>query len=531
MIFTSSIFWIFLFIVLLVYFIIPKNSQWIVLLIASYVFYLFSGYGMVTFLLFTTTISFFAGILLEKINNNSKDYLNNNKSLTREQRKEFKHIIERKKRIIIFISIMLIFSILGFLKYYNFFSLNLTTLSNKLSINLDLPSLQILLPLGISFYTFQSVGYIIDINRGKIKADKNFPKFALFLSYFPQIVQGPISRYDQLAKQLYESHPFNYDRVKFGFQLVLWGLFKKMVIADRLAIPVNNIFNNYLEYEGFSIFVGVLFFSFQMYCDFSGGIDIARGISEVMGINLVENFQRPFFSSSIDEYWRRWHITLGSWMREYVFYPLSLSKAFTKLGRSLRKTFGNYLGKILPTLIATIITFLAVGIWHGPNWKYVAFGLYYGILISAGIFLAPVRKSTLNKLKIKTDGFSWRLLNILFVFFATTIGRYFARADGIMQAGSMLKRTFSVYNPWVFFDGSLLKLGLSRHEYSIVFISILVLLLIEIFQENGVHIRTTIAKQNLLFRWSLYLAAIFTVLIFGIYGPEYVATDFIYQGF
>jgi len=268
-----------------------------------------------------------------------------------------------------------------------------------------------------------------------------------------------------------------------------------------------------------------------MYCDFSGGIDIARGIAEAMEINMVENFRRPFFSRSIDEYWRRWHITLGSWMRDYVFYPLSLSRAFTKIGRFARKYLGNYLGKIFPTLIATTISFLAVGLWHGPYWNYVAFGLYYGILISLSKLLSPLFNKLMIKFKVRAQCFSWRFLNILFVFMATTFGRYFVRADGLRHALYLIIQTFSAFNPWIIFDGTLLNLGLQRGDYYVLFISVSILVISEILQEKGLHLRKKLNEQNMVFRWSVYLIGIFAVLIFGIYGIEYDAADFIYRGF
>jgi len=525
-------FLIFLISVFILYFIIPQKYQWIVLLVASYIFYLFSGLGLVVFLLFATLITYLAGIFLEKSNTDLKNFVDKQgKSLPKEQLKYYKTANTKKKNNILVFSLLLVLGVLGFLKYFNFFAANINSFLNIFPVEIEIPTIKFLLPLGISFYTFQSIGYIIDINRGKISADKNFLKFALFLSFFPQIVQGPISRYDQLAHQLYDSHSFDYNRVKFGLQLMLWGLFKKMVIADRLAIAVDTIFTSPSEFKGLSIYIGAVFLSFQIYCDFSGGIDIARGIAQSLGITLAENFRRPFFSTSIEEYWRRWHITLGSWMRDYVFYPLSLSKTFTKLGRTSRKLIGKRLGKIFPVLLASIITFLAVGIWHGPYWKYIAFGLYYSLLISLGLLITPSFNKLLIKLNIKTDCFSWRLTKIILIFTVTTIGRYFTHADGLRHALRMLQQTFSVFNPWVLFDGTFLKLGLIRQEYFILFISILFLIVVEYFQEKGVCIRTKLAEQNLIFRWSFYFLGIFSIIIFGIYGATYDSTDFIYRGF
>ncbi len=530
--FTSGLFLLFLCFVLILYFLVKNKHQWIILLLSSYVFYLASGWKLGVFLLFATLVTFFAGILLENSNNKLKVQLGQiNINLTNHERKKYRTENKKRKSKILIISLILIFGVLGFVKYYNDFSLKFESFFNIFTLDINFPKINLLLPLGISFFTFQSAGYLIDVNRGKIKADKNLAKFALFVSFFPQIVQGPISRYDQLAHQLYESHPFNYDQFKSGLQLVLWGFFKKLVIADRLAIAVNAIFTRFEDFTGLSIYFGILLFSFQIYCDFSGGMDIARGISEAMGINLVKNFERPFFSTSLDNFWRRWHITLGSWMRDYVFYPLSISKGFLKLGRFTRKVFGTKIGKLIPTIMAMVITFLLVGIWHGPELKYIAFGLYHGILLSIGIIFAPLSNFLTEKLRIDPTKTPWKLLSILWVFFLTTIGRYFVLSDGFRHALWMLKRTFTNVNLKFLTDGTLLNLDLAPKGLSLALIAIAFLITIEIFQEKGIHFRKKISELNLVLRWSIYLVGIFIVLIFGIYGINYNPSDFIYRMF
>ena len=349
--------------------------------------------------------------------------------------------------------------------------------------------------------------------------------------FSPQIVQGPISRYDGLAHQLYEPHKFDYTRTKFGLQLMLWGIFKKMVMADRIMVAVDTIFGNYKQYNGIIIFMGAALYSLQVYCDFSGGIDVARGVAQVLGIDLPENFKRPFFATSIENFWRRWHITLSSWMRDYVFYPLSLSKAFVKIGRKSRERLGSYLGKLFPTFLATMITFTLVGVWHGPDWKFIAYGAYNGLLIFMGILTGPYLDKLIEKYKIRTQNFSWRFFKIIGTFILITIGRYFSRADSFWTAQNMMRWTVLKFNPWVFFDGTLLNLGLDAKDISVLLLSLLVLLVVGIFQESGVSLRERIAQQNLVFRWSLYLVAIFSVIILGIYGSAYHNIDFIYEGF
>ena len=532
MAFNSFSFLVFILVVFIVYFLMPGRLRWLVLLIASIVFYIFSTGWMVVYLAAATIITFFAAILLDKNNVKKAEWTaQDTGSISKQEKKERTSAINRRKKRILTLALVLVFSILGFMKYYDFLAVNISALFNRLALGITLPTYSLLLPLGISFFTFQSAGYVIDVSRGKVKAERSLARYALFVSFFPQIVQGPISRYDRLADQLYEPHDFDYTRAKFGLQLMLWGLFKKMVMADRLMIAVDTIFNNYKEYNGLIIFMGAAMYSLQVYCDFSGGIDIARGVAQVMGIDLPENFKRPFFATSVEDFWRRWHITLSSWMRDYVFYPLSLSKAFVKIGRSSRKRMGNYLGKLFPTFLATMITFTLVGVWHGPDWKFVAYGAYNGFLIFMGILIGPYLDNLIEKYHVRTQNFSWRFLKILGTFVLITIGRYFSRAESFWTAQNMMRWTVLKFNPWVFFDGTLLNLGLDGKDIAVVVLSILVLLVVSIFQESGVQLREKIAQQNLVFRWSLYLAAIFAVVLLGIYGSAYNNIDFIYEGF
>ena len=523
-------FFSFLLLVFITYFIIPKKYQWLVLLIASYLFYFFSGIKTFFFLLGSTIVIFLAGVVLDRVEKTYqlKSFPN---SQDKEQKKQLKSKYQKQKRQILVIALLLVFGVLAAVKYLNFFVVNTNQIIQLIHVGQEIPLLNIILPLGISFYSFQSAGYLIDVYRGKISADKNFFKFALFVSFFPQLVQGPISRYSDLAGQLYTSHNFDYTRIKFGLQLMLWGIFKKLVIADRAAILVNTVFDNYQNFEGLTVFISAMFYCVQIYCDFSGGIDLIRGVAQIFGIDLVQNFARPFFATSIEDFWRRWHITLGSWMRDYVFYPLSLSRSFTKLGRMTRKWFGKQAGKMIPTFLAMMITFLLVGIWHGAQWKFVFYGLYNGFFISSGIILAPYFSQIQKIFKLNTKSFSWRFFQTLITFFLVSIGRYFSRAKDFMDAFEMLKQTIRSFNPWIFFDGSLYELGLDPSNFHLLLIFILLLLVVDLFQENGIKMREKIAEQNLIFRWGLYMILIFSIIMFGMYGIDYDAANFIYRGF
>jgi len=532
MAFTSLNFLLFVVAVLLVYFLVPKKYQWVVLLLASYAYYWISANKLVVFLLFTTVTTFYTGHFLGKSNEKYNHLIEiNNDTLTKDQKKILRAENKNRKKRILLTAVILNFGVLAVIKYFNFFVGNFNALFSALSIDTIIPTFEFLLPLGISFYTFQSIGYVIDVYRGKIEPDRNIAKFALFVSFFPQIVQGPISRYSQLASQLYESHSFDYTRVKFGAQLILWGLFKKMVIADRLAATVSSVFDGYQNYAGIQIFIGAVMYSLQVYCDFSGGIDIARGIAQIMGIDLAENFKRPFFAESISDFWRRWHISLSSWMRDYIFYPLSLSAGAVKLGRTSRKIMGAHLGKLFPTFLAMLITFLVVGIWHGASWKYVAYGLYNGVFIFAEVLFEPLVEKINRKFQINPKVFSWRLLNIIITIVLVSIGRYFSHAASLKVAVRMLYRTVAAFDFYDLLNIKILQMGMDPKDIYVLVGAVLILFIVGLLQEIGISLREKLAQQNLVFRWSIYIAAIFSILIFGVYGIGFDPVSFIYMGF
>ncbi|MFR7985639.1 MAG: MBOAT family O-acyltransferase [Clostridia bacterium] len=523
MAFTSFYFLVFVLIVVFVYYVIPKAARWTVLLAASYVFYLISSPKTFVFVLFTTVITFLGGRYIGRKNTEHKKYIEEHGSeLTREEKKERKAAVQKKKRKMVALVLILNFGVLAVVKYFRYY---IEALGSGIHFDAGF-----LIPLGISFYTFQSVAYIIDLYRNKFEADSNIFKFALFVSFFPQIIQGPISRYDQLAGQLYKGHAFSYTNLTFGAQLMLWGFFKKLVIADRAGILVNEVFDNHTEYQGFYILLALLFYSIQIYGDFSGGIDIARGVARILGIDMVDNFQRPYFSDSISEFWRRWHITLGNWCRDYIFYPISLSKTFGKAGKKLRKVFGDRLGKLFPVLVAQLATFLTIGIWHGAEFKYIAYGLYNGGLIILGLIFEPFLRKLEKILHINTSAFSWRMFKICRTFLLVVIGRVLPKAASFGVAISMMKSAL-VFNPGIFLNDHLVELGLTYEDYALLLVGCAVWFVISLMQENGMKIRESLARQNILFRWAIYISAVVVVLVMGVYGPGYDASTFIYRGF
>lgn len=515
----------------ILYFVFPLKYRWTVLICSSLVFYFRGGLSTGYFMILTAIVVYAVALFLDKFNMEHKNYLKSHPDLTRDEKKVLKSKVQKKKRLILSTGLVISFAFLVFLKYFNFLSEQTFNFIGIFGIDAEAPKIDLALPLGISFYTLQATSYIIDVYRGKIRAEKNFAKVLLFVSFFPQIIQGPIGRFGHLAPQLFEGHRFNFTQFKHGLQLFLWGLIKKLTLAEYIGVIADEVFTNYSDYKGFVILLGSMAYGVQVYADFSGGMDMIRGVAQVFGIEMAVNFERPYFARSVAEFWRRWHITLGAWMKDYVFYPLSLSKAFSAMGKKTRKIFGNYIGKMLPTFLASFITFFLVGVWHGSSYKYVVYGLWNSIIIAGSILLEPVYKKVLSRLKVNTECFSWQLFQIVRTFFLVSIGRIFSRADSCMASFAMLKNMFAEFNPWVLTDGTLYELGLSAREMFLVFLVIIVLFVVSLMQEKGMRIRETLDKQNMLFQWLVVIGAIVFLLIYGAYGESFNASDFVYQQF
>ena len=447
------------------------------------------------------------------------------KDLSREDKKALKARAKKKAGRILLLGVFLDLGTLLLLKYGNFFGSMFTPF-------VKLPTLKILLPIGLSFYTLQALAYMIDVYRGKISPDRNFLKFLLFMSYFPQIIQGPIPRYSQLAGQLYEGHGYDYNRQTRGAQLMLWGFMKKTIIADRIAVPVSKIFDNYQAFPAPLLLLGGALYGLQIYTDFSGGMDIVRGFSQMIGVELELNFNQPYFSRSVEEFWRRWHITLGSWMRDYIFYPLSLSKAFTSLGKKARKVAGVSFGKKLPAFISMFVVYLLVGFWHGPEWKYVAYGIWNGLFIMTGIMFAETYEKMRMKAGIPGETFSWRLFQMMRTFLICSIGRFFSRGADLHTALHMIGSVFRKWWDFSFLtDGTLTGLGLDTANWILLIFAVAILWAVGMLHERGVSICVAIDRQPFLFRWAVYISAILCLAVVGIYGPAYNAASFIYGGF
>lgn len=526
--FTSLYFLLFLAVVLFVYFCVPKKHRWIVLLIASYIFYILNDIRSIVFIVLTTVVIFFTARQMSVWDKKQKDFFaEQDAQWLAENKKIYNKKLKRKKKTILIFALLFNFGILFALKYFSTFADMFAELIRVEPLNLN-----ILLPLGISFYMFQSVGYLLDVYWGKIQSQNNIFKFGLFVSFFPQLLQGPISRYDQLAPQLIDGSDFNYNRLKSGALLMLWGYFKKLVIADRAGILYSAIMDNFSKFQGLEIFVGMLCFVLKIYCDFSGGIDIARGTAECFGIELTPNFNRPFFALSVTEYWKRWHITLGAWMKDYVLYPLTLSKGYNKFIRGCKKFFKNGVaGKVIPTSIAMFFIFLLVGIWHGPNLTYILFGVYYGVIVLIETVISEtkkVRKIEPKEMSKHTKRF------IIFLKFSLTFmlvyfGKYLSAAPDVTTAFEWFKATFVNNNISGLFSNFGDRAGFNVANMVILVLSLVVLIVVECLQEKGLKVRQKILEKHTVVQWVIFWLLIFAIIVLTAY--EGTGGGFAYENY
>ena len=483
MIFNSIDFLIFFPIVILVYFCVPQKLKKIWLLVASYYFYMCWNVKYILLLLFSTIVTYVTGLLLEKPKINRKLVVGGSFSIN--------------------------LLILAIFKYYNFFISTISDLCGKAGIEVTIRKMDLLLPVGISFYIFQALGYTMDVYRREIKAEKKFVNYALFVSFFPQLVAGPIERSKNLLHQIEEPHFWDTKRVSYGLQLMVWGFFKKLVIADRAAILVDTVYGNYNVYEGWELVVATVLFAVQIYCDFSSYSDIAIGAAQVMGFTLMQNFKQPYFSQSVSEFWRRWHISLSTWFRDYLYFPL---------GGSRCKPLRHY--------INLMIVFLVSGLWHGASWTYVIWGGINGIY--------QIMENILNrkyKLPLISEKIGGKMFKMLGTFALIDFSWIFFRADNISSAFQIIRRIFMVNNMWIFFDGTLGTMGLDFKDMFVLFIALEILMFVSVLQYRNICIRDSIAKQNIVFRYIVYIVPLILIAVYGIYGASYDATSFIYFQF
>ena len=498
--FNSIHFLVFFPVVLLIYFIIPKKLRYIWLLAASYYFYMSWNAKYALLIAFSTVVTYLCSIIIEQFG--------------KEEGKSFQ--IMRKMTLVLALAVNL--GILFMFKYMDFAIDNLNAILGKIGVDIIDRQFDILLPVGISFYTFQALGYVIDVYRKDIKAEYNLFRYALFVSFFPQLVAGPIERSGKLLTQLKNTDKiniWNYERIVKGFMVMMWGFFMKVVIADRAATVVNTVFESYYAYGSFELITAVVLFAIQIYCDFASYSTIAIGAANIMGFDLMDNFDTPYFAVSIKEFWRRWHISLSTWFRDYLYIPLG----------------GNRMGKARKYL-NTMIVFLTSGLWHGANWTYVVWGGLHGLYQVIGDVTKPLKDKITDKLNVRTQATSYKMVKMMITFALTCLAWVFFRADNITVAIEYIARIFTNPDPWALTTGVIYNIGLERQEMNILIISVAVLIFVDFLKyKRNIRFENIADNQNFWVRGLIIFVLIIAVVVFGAYGYSFDAQQFIYFQF
>lgn len=530
MLFTSYEFLEFLLVLLLLYYLIPAGWQWKLLLAASFFFYFCASPVYCAYIAVTIVTTWAAGCMIGAARRKRDAYLQENgENLGKEGKKAYKAQVKRRTWRFTLACLLLNLGILAVVKYTNFVIANVNAVIDALGSGSPIRFFNIILPLGISFYTFQAMGYIIDVYRGTVEAERNPFKFALFVSFFPQLIQGPISRFGDLKQTLFERHPFHGPTVSLGLQRILWGFFKKLVVADRIVAGVNVLIHDADVYTGAYAFVGMLFYALELYADFTGGIDITIGIAQTLGIRVTENFNRPFFSKNIKEYWNRWHITMGSWFTDYIFYPISVCKPMLKLSKFSRKRFGEVVGKRVPVYLSSFAVWFATGVWHGASWNFIVWGLGNWLVIMVSQELEPLYAKFHGRFHVK-EKFGFRLFQVIRTVLLMSVLRMFDCYRNVPLTFRMIGSMFTARNWNVLWDGSLLRIGLSGTDYAVLLFGLVLLVTVSLVQRRG-SVRAKIGALPYWGRFTIWYGLFLVVLLAGAYGIGYDASQFIYNQF
>jgi len=486
MLFNSLEFIVFFPIVAIAYFLIPQKFRWAFLLVASYVFYMGWNAAYALLLLGSTAVTYIASILIDKSQK------------------------QKQKKLFLVLSLIINLGILFVFKYFNFFTDGLYATLDYLKISYEPIKYSLVLPVGISFYIFQALGYSIDVYRGDVQVQKHFGKYALFVSFFPQLVAGPIERSCNLLPQFDEVHKFNYENTVAGLRLMLWGYFKKIVIADTVCVAVNTVYNEITVYDGFPIIIATLLFTIQIFCDFSGYSDIARGCAKIMGFRLMLNFNHPYFSTSIQDFWRNWHISLSTWFKDYVYIPLGGNRK----GEGRRR-------------INLLITFLVSGLWHGANLTFVAWGGIHGLFQVIGRMTQKIREKFVSAIKLDKAPKIHHAIQICITFVLVSFAWIFFRANSMSDAVYAVTNLFRINEISLSYLFTELKLVFGTRAEFYRMLATLPIFIIASFVDKYLSINRIFSKCNKYIRFVLYVLIFVYILIFARAEMQ----DFIYFQF
>ena len=490
MLFNSLNYLVFFPIVLLLYFVLPKKVRYLWLLAASYYFYACWNAKYALLLLFSTGVTYASGLLIASARKRGQ---------------------KTKMKLWVAWSFVINLAILAVFKYSGFVAENVNALMAALGSSARMGAPDVLLPVGISFYTFQALSYTMDVYRGELPEERNFFMYALYVSFFPQLVAGPIERSTSLLPQLKQPHDFDVKRAQRGLLLIAWGLFMKMVVADNLSPLVTEVYTHFADHAGSEIALATILFAFQIYCDFAGYSTIAIGSADVLSIDLMRNFRQPYMAASVRDFWRRWHISLTTWFTDYLYIPLG----------------GNRRGKARKALNVMIV-FLVSGLWHGANWTYVLWGALNGLLIVLGEWTLPARNAVWKALHVNPEGALRRLIGRICTFAMICVTWVLFRAQTVGDAFAMLSAVFTRFN-WQGATAWVSGWGLQTQLVCLA--SLVVLMLVDALMARGVNVPEKLQASAFPVRWAVYLALLFVLIVFGVYGSLYASTQFIYFQF
>ena len=512
---TSINFFVFLALTALLYYLCPKKVRWVFLLLFSAVFFLLNSWRVFYYFLFGTLVAYAGARLMQE-----------------------KCKTDRQKRVIVSASVGLIVGILFLLKYINVIPNSINAFGTLFHLNFQLGTVDLIAPIGISYYSLSLWGYLVDVYRTTAQAERNYFKLALFACYYPCLVSGPIIRYPEMKTELFEPRPLRWENIFQGFHRIVYGLLKKMFVADTLAAHVKLVFSDTGKFSGPLLFLGTGIYALQIYCDFSGCMDIVLGASKLYGVKLPENFEIPFFSRNLSEFWRRWHITLGLWGKDYILYPLLKSARFQKLGSRVKKRFGKKAGKKLPLILAIWILWAIIGFWHGATWKYFfAAGMLPWLYFSLSEICSDIFKTATEKLRLKTDSFSFHLLQSARTLLLMLIIWLVTLAPTLSESGKTFSDLFSFPSMKAIteFCRAVGFVSLTRrHAFWKLFAlaaSVLGIAIVDALKYNGISVAERFDRQALWFRYLVLFAMIIAIICFGVYGPGFQPGDFIYGGF
>ena len=511
--------------VLLIYQLVPRKARWGVLLAASYALYITFSKYLVLLLMATAAFTYGIGLWLDRIGNECSE--KQKECTDRKQKSEVKKEFQKKRLLALRVGVFVLLGILFYVNYYNFVAQNVNIFLGK--IGTQLPMAKVMFPMGISFYTLEAVGYIADVYWERYPAEKHLGKLALFLSFFPQIMEGPVARYPDTSDARFAGEPLKMENLNEGFLRIIWGLFKKMIVSDRLTLLTNHIFNNYKEYHGSFIILAAIAYTIQLYLEFSGSIDIVIGSGKLFGVTLPENFNQPFSAQSAAEFWRRWHMSLGNWFRNYVFYPVTVSPLVKNWNKTARKKYGKYWSMVGTSAMALFPVWLATGVWHGAGWKYLFYGMYYFVILFFGEAIKPFKEKNYERLKLDYNATWLKVVRILKTWVIIFTGELFFNAKNLTAGFHMffsIFGNFHISSIWKYFPDVI-----TAGDVWAICVGSVIVWIVGFIKERGVDVRGKILNARTPYKWCVYYLIIFAVLTFGAYGTGYQPVDLIYAGF